>query len=128
MHRAERQLGLLWGGAALALIAASPFAARLAAAMPLCLFKSLTGIPCLSCGAGRAALALARLDLAEALAWNPLAALAWMALVVGGLAAGVTALANRPLPGWPRDLPRRAKLGVLAVALADWLYLVERGV
>lgn len=123
-----RQLGFLWGGAALALLAAAPFGPRLAAALPPCPVKALLGIPCPSCGTARAALALARLDFAAALGWNPLAALGWIALIGGGLAAGGWALAGHELPESPRELPWVARLAAVALLLANWAYLYSRGV
>lgn len=55
----------------------------------LCVFRNLTGVPCPTCGSTRAALAVARGHLLEALALNPLvtaaafAALAWLAVRIG---------------------------------------------
>jgi len=127
---ARRQLGLLWGGVAAALVALSPLGARLAAALPPCPLKSLTGIPCPGCGTTRAALALAELDLAAAFAVSPLAAAGWCALVGGGLAAGGLALAgvgtpDLPRPGGRADLALR--IGAVAAIAVNWLYLVATG-
>lgn len=122
-----RQLGLLWGAVAAALAALSPLAPRLAAGLPDCLFKLLTGLPCPTCGATRAALALARFDLAAAFAVSPLAAGGWSLLVAGGLAAGVASLARVELPEPPRDLPRPVRWLLLAAFLANWAYLIWTG-
>ena len=46
----RRQLALLWGGVAAALVALSPLAARFAAYLPACPLKSLSGFPCPGCG------------------------------------------------------------------------------
>lgn len=122
-----RQLGLLWGAVAAALAALSPLAPRLAAGLPDCLFKQLTGLPCPTCGATRAALALARFDFAAAFAVSPLAAAGWSLLVAGGLAAGLAALARFELPEPPNDLPRPVRWALLAAFLANWAYLIRTG-
>src|SRR5215831_6307014 len=63
---------LIWlsvslGGLALAAIW---FALRLP--WPHCIFLTITGHPCLTCGATRCAIAFFHLDFASALKWNPL--------------------------------------------------------
>jgi hypothetical protein len=122
-----RQLGLLWGAVAASLVALSPLAARIAPALPACPFKSLTGLPCLTCGATRAALALGRFDFPAAFAVSPLAAAAWIALIAGGLAAGIASLARLEVPEPPRDLPRALRWAILAAVLANWAYLIWTG-
>jgi hypothetical protein len=110
------------------LVAVSPLAPRLAATVPACPFKSLSGLPCAGCGATRAALALARFDLGGAFAVNPLATLAWIGLTAGGLAVGALALINRPLrePDY-RRFTMPARLAAVALVLANWLYLIRAG-
>ncbi|MGH7455443.1 MAG: DUF2752 domain-containing protein, partial [bacterium] len=48
------------------------FAAPLFKLLPACTFRQVTGVPCPSCGATRAGLALAQGDLMVALSYNPL--------------------------------------------------------
>lgn len=121
-------LGLVVGaGAFLALSA--PFWPLVARFLPPCLFRTLTGVPCPTCGTTHAFLALAHGDLAAALASNPLvvvasagaAALAvfWAALAALGkpLPRGLAALETR----WPRWLRLAA---VLALA-ANWLWVAR---
>jgi Protein of unknown function (DUF2752) len=123
----ERQLGFLWGSVSLALIAASPLAGRLAAALPGCPFKALFDLPCPSCGVTRAAMALATLDIAGAVSINPLATVAWIVLIVGGLVAGTLACLDQspPEPAWQIALGVRW-LSVLLV-LVNWAYLLRAG-
>jgi hypothetical protein len=126
--RSGRQLGLLWGGVAVTLIVASPLGARLAAALPGCRFKQWLGIPCPTCGTTRAALALARLDLVEAFVHYPLATVAWILLVGGGMVAGVAALAGYGVPEMPRRIPVTVRIALVVVLLANWAYLIATGV
>lgn len=123
---AGRQLGLLWGGVAAALVALSPLAPRLAAAAPACPLKSLAGLPCPTCGTTRAALALADLDLAAAFTVSPLAALGWILLIAGGLIAGGLALLGIGVRE-PGHLPVWVRLTGLGLLLANWAYLMWSG-
>jgi hypothetical protein len=97
--------------------------------LPLCPFKTLTGLPCPTCGVTRAVMAMARLDLGTALAMNPLA-------VVGALfGACYLAYASIVLVGrLPRFRPRLAsrdlqvaRVLTLAVVAVNWIYLVTAG-
>ena len=124
----RRQLGLLWGAVSVLLLVLSPMAERLAEGVPRCLLKTLSDLPCPTCGSTRAALALARLDLLEALALNPLATLAWSFLVAGGLAAGALALAGRPVPEPTWRLGSGARAMIVLILLVNWAYLVHAGI
>lgn len=124
----SRQVALLWGAVAALLIAASPWAARAGDVLWKCAFKSLTGIPCPTCGTARAAISLARLEVLDALFRYPLPTLAWAFLVVGGIAAGAMALLGRTPPAIPRRLPAWARAAAIAAILANWAYSISTGV
>lgn len=124
----DRQLGWLWGAAALSLILLSPLAPTLAGGLWSCPFKLLTGIPCPSCGTARAALALADFQPLQAVIRYPLPTVAWTLFVGGGLIAGWRAWRGLPLPRIPRRLPAWAKLGLVAAVLANWAYSIATGV
>jgi hypothetical protein len=128
----SRQVACYWGAVALLCLAAAPLAPL---AAPLvegevlsCPLKVATGLPCPTCGGTRATLALAMLSPRAALAANPGVTLAWLVLVLGGLAALVLAAADRPLPAPPRRLPVAARLGAVALVIANWLYLYRAGI
>jgi Protein of unknown function (DUF2752) len=123
----DRQLALLWSAVALSLIALSPLAPKIAAGLWGCPFKALFGIPCPSCGTGRAALALARFEPLYALAHYPLPALAWIAFITGGLVAGGYAWRRKPLPRI-RRLPVWVRVGIVVAVAANWAYSIATGV
>ena len=120
-----RQLGLLWGTVALLLVVLSPMAPALAASLTACPARSLLELPCPTCGATGAALALRNFDLRAALPASPLAALGWIGLVGGGLMAGLLASLGRPLeePAWIQASATRWLL--VAMVLANWIYLIR---
>ena len=120
-----RQLGILWGATAAGLIALSPFAAEITFGLPACPFLAFSGVPCLTCGTTRAALALSRLDPLRALALNPLATIGWVALVGGGLVGGVYSLLGGEVrePRWKVSLG--ARFAAVALLLANWAYVIR---
>ncbi len=124
------QLGLLWGAAAisagaLALVAPG-LLRRVAHVLPPCPLNALAGIPCPACGSGRATLALARLDLPGAFAWNPLFTVAALAFVLGGVAALVLSLTGRGV-NEPRTLPGPARAALVLAVAANWVWLFVDG-
>lgn len=124
---ARRQLGLLWGAVAAALVVLSPLGERLAPGLPACPLKSWTGWPCFTCGATRTALELAHFDFLGALAISPLMTVAWTGLIGGGLVAGLAALAGHGVPEPPGRMALKWRLATVAVVLANWVYLVWAG-
>lgn len=93
-----------------------------------CIFKGLTGIPCPGCGTTRAAVALARLEFADAFSRYPLQSLVWSVFVAGGFVAAGWVLSGRDLPSWPRRLPVWVVVLVVALAAANWGYCISTGV
>lgn len=114
--------------APLLLAAAAPrLLANLAAALPRCPLKALTGIPCPGCGSGRASLALARLDLPAAFASNPLFTVAALAFVAGGVVAIGLAISGRGVPEPPRELPVALRVVLALAVVANWAWLFLDG-
>jgi Protein of unknown function (DUF2752) len=121
----NRQLGLLWGAAALFAAALRPLVPAMALEAPACLFRSLTGLPCPTCGATHAVVALAHLDPISAFGANPLVAAACLIFLAGGLLAGASALAGRPLREPRYDRPA-ARVVALAAIAANWAWVILR--
>ncbi len=99
-------------------------------AWPRCTFHALTGIPCVTCGATRAALSLFHADPAAAWRFNPLATIAICGVGVFDVyAAAVLAMRARRLRvRLSSAASRRVVAGaVVAVALLNWAYLLAVG-
>ena len=130
LHRTEPDYEPLFGLVALTSLALGWLAAPHLGGVPVgCVFKAVSGWPCLTCGGTRALAALAAGEVLQAARANP--------LVCGvGLVAGAwtpLALASA-LFGWPRlrvSAGRRvaaiARVTVAAIAAACWVYLVLDG-
>lgn len=106
-------------------LAALWFAARLP--MPQCAFHALTGLPCPTCGATRAALQLLHGHFVASFLYNPLAFLAFCSVVIFDLYAIVVLTARARRCRFQLFSPREKRcwralaLGLIA---GNWLYLL----
>ena len=105
-----------------------PLWIAVAGSMPPCLWRAWAGWPCPGCGTTRAIVRLLHADLAGALAFNPLAACAAVAFVLGGVLAPVWLACGgqRPFVA-ARGRPRWIAAVALAFA-ANWAWLCASGV
>jgi hypothetical protein len=122
----ERQLAFVWGLLAVSSLALRPFWLAMAPLLPACPFRALTGLPCLSCGTTRTAVALLGGRPLDALATNPLAAAAGIAFIVGGLVAPIWAALRLPVPRLAVRPTRSLRLALVLLLLADWAWLIAR--
>ena len=94
---------------------------------PICLFHTLTGHPCLTCGATRSAIAFFHAHFLAAFEWNPLAFLCYCGLSLFNVYAfQVVVLRALPLrivrlSAGERKLFRGFVIGVLTL---NWAYLL----
>ncbi len=97
--------------------------------LPACRFHAVTGLPCMSCGSTRAALALTHGEWLEALRLNPLAVAAFLAVTVAFLlGCADAAFGSRLLAAARQRLGRLPGWRLLAAAVAlNWLYLIFSG-
>ena len=122
----DRQIAYLWGTAAVGLLVLYPVWLAVLPALPACPLRAFTGLSCLSCGSTRAALALLHGHPLEAIRWNPLATLATLAVVAGGLGAPLWVRWGR-LPTLPRPVPVGWRAAMALSLLANWVYLLTMG-
>lgn len=93
-----------------------------------CVFKGLTGWPCPTCGSTRAVGQLFGLDLAGALAMNPLTTVVAVVIAAWALADLVLLPRRRSLRvGLSPTAARWFRLAALVVFLANWIYLLAAG-
>ncbi|MGH7491808.1 MAG: DUF2752 domain-containing protein [bacterium] len=117
------------GSALLAFAGAGVFLARASERwlplLPPCWFHTLAGLPCPTCGATRATLALARGDWLTALHWHPLAVLVFVAVIAGGALMILFALFNKRLHSRDVDaILSKARWWIAGAIAANWLYLL----
>jgi hypothetical protein len=110
-------------GAGLAL--AAWFAAQLPT--PHCVFHSLTGLPCLTCGATRAAIQFFHGHFGASFLFNPLAFLAYCGLIVFDLYALrvlITRALRLRLVNFSRTEKSFIRYAALLLLAGNWLYLL----
>lgn len=122
--RTERQLAMFWGAAAVSGAILRPLWIAIAPHLRPCTFRHLTGFPCPTCGTTRTALALLDFDLGTAIVVNPLATLAGVIFISGGLAALVWVLLRGPTPVSDLRWSRRWTVALVGVILINWVYLI----
>ncbi|MBP7638378.1 MAG: DUF2752 domain-containing protein [Kiritimatiellae bacterium] len=95
----------------------------------LCLFHRWTGWPCLTCGSTRACAALIAGDLAVAFRVQPLVSVLLMAGTAISAAFSLMLACGRGITvRLSADERRRLILAGVALAAANWVYLLWRGV
>jgi hypothetical protein len=127
LSAAERQLALVWGGLVLAVIALKPLWIVVAPLLRPCVFRSITGVPCPTCGATRGALALLDGRLIDGLAFNPLVATAAVLFVVGGVVAPIWAWRRGSAPEISQPLPMWLRIALVVVFLVNWAWVISMG-
>jgi len=124
--REERALAWLWAASAAAALLLRRFWLAVAAYLPPCAFRQLTGVPCPTCGTTHAAVALLEGRPLAAFAANPLAALAALVLLGGGFAAPLWLAVRGEVPVIPTPLPRWLRSAALLALAASWLWVIWR--
>jgi hypothetical protein len=94
---------------------------------PGCIFHAVTGLPCLTCGGTRCAIALAHGNFLRAFSSNPLIFSAAVFAGLFNIYAAVVLTARLPrlrLPPLPQNMARWLRSAGLLVLAGNWLYLV----
>ena len=94
---------------------------------PRCPFLSLTGLPCLTCGATRCLIALLHQDFASALRWNPLASFAILFVLAFDLYAAIVLAGRLPrlrITKWSSSEKRITRVIAISLLALNWAYLL----
>jgi len=118
-------------GVGLLLALTVPLWPELSHSLPPCPFRTLTGVPCPTCGTTRAVLALSHGHVGEAFLHNPMVT---VGLFFTGLAAVLWAVAHaggkslpKALASLDRHWPWWLRVGVTLALVANWAWVVARG-
>lgn len=118
---------LVWLLVSLGAFAALAFwlAARLPA--PQCVFHSLTGLPCVTCGATRSASRFLHGNFVASFFFNPLAFVTFCAVIAFDLYAAVVLCAGTPrlrFANFSSTDKRLLRGAIIFLLAANWLYLL----
>jgi hypothetical protein len=119
------EFGIIFGGIALVVLIVGGLLPILSVA-PDCVFKALTGIPCLTCGSTRSVVHLSHGDILSAFALNPLTTLCLISAILYLIYSLMSAVFNLPrvrvlLTDTERNMIRA---GAVILLLAQWTYLI----
>ncbi len=124
LTREERQLAYLWLVAAVSAVALKPLWLAVVPLLRPCMFRSLTGIPCPTCGTTRAATAFLDGNLIAAFTANPLAAVAGALFIFGAPLTALWAVFRWPVPELPSPSSTWLRAGVIGLLVVNWIYLI----
>lgn len=123
----QLRFGLIYGSIVLCLIAAA-WSLPLDRLLPACIFRSMTGLSCPTCGATRALLHFSRGELLDALSMNPIFMVVLLSLLAWMLLDGIQLLYRKriSLVFTSRIEKTILRAGVALLFLANWIYLIVR--
>jgi hypothetical protein len=96
---------------------------------PHCIFLTITGHPCTTCGATRCAIAFFHLDFAGALKWNPLVFAVLCGLsIFNAYAFAVVVFRARRMRFTQFTVAEKnfLRLAAIVALLSNWIYLLSR--
>jgi hypothetical protein len=119
------EFGIIYGGIALVILGAGWLQSVLLF-VPDCVFKGLTGIPCLTCGSTRSVVHLSHGNILSAFTMNPLTTLCLMSAVLYFIYSLVSAAFHLPRISFlftdtEKNIMRAA---VVILLLVQWAYLI----
>ena len=120
---------LIWLAVSASSIAGGAVWLAFALPWPRCAFLAVTGLPCVTCGATRCAIAFLRGDFLSALRWNPLAFVAFCALIAFDLYAAIVVVGRTPrlrIVDWTIAQKNAGRIVVISLLALNWIYLLTR--
>jgi hypothetical protein len=121
---------LIWLSVSVASLGSAAAWFALGLPWPHCVFHDLTGHPCLTCGATRAAIQFLHGHFLAALRWNPLVFAALCALSVFNPYALVVLITRAPrlrIVHITNTQKRFGRAVVIALLALNWIYLLAHG-
>ena len=118
---------LIWLAVSVGSLAAATAWLALALPWPKCPFLSVTGLPCVTCGATRSAMAFVHGNFLTGLRWNPLAFVTLCGVVafdLYALAVITGRTARLRIVDWTIAEKNAARIVVISLLALNWIYLL----
>jgi hypothetical protein len=118
---------LAWLGVSVGTVVGGAIWLALGLLWPRCFFRALTGLPCVSCGATRCTIAFLHGDFLTAWQWNPLAFVAFGALIAFDLYAVIVIIgrtARLRIVDWTAREKNVTRIVVISLLALNWIYLL----
>lgn len=94
-----------------------------------CVFKTVTGYPCPTCGSTRAVLDFFHLDIVSAFRWNPLVVLGGIVFIAWVLYGFYMLFSGKKVQvTLTKNESRFLRWGVVILFILNWIYLIASGV
>jgi len=118
---------MIWGIIAILLIAGARMFSDFIPDLPPCLFRRLTGIPCLTCGGTHCIQALSQVNLVSAFQFNPLIMLGILIMIVFSLSVvGGFVIKRRFRVELSTSELWGLRIGLIIIVCLNWIYLIVR--
>jgi len=119
---------IVWGPMAALIVVCIGFLKDLARFVPSCIFHDITGVPCLTCGGTRSAVALSQFNILSSFLNNPLVPLLAMGLLVFSsfVLTGYVLNKNAELILTSPE-KKIIRFSIFAIIGVNWLFLILSG-
>src|SRR5437016_12141511 len=114
---------LIWLAVSVASVAGGAAWLALALPWPRCPFLALPGLPCVACGATRSSIAFFHGDFLTAWQWNPLAFVAFCALIAFDLYAAIVLVGRTSrlrIVDWAVAEKNAVRIAVICLLALNW--------
>ena len=118
---------LIWLAVSVVVLAGGSAWLALSLPWPQCPFFAVTGLPCVTCGATRSAIAFLHGDFLSALRWNPLALVAFCGVIAFDLYAVIVLVGRMPrlrIVDWTVTEKNVVRIAVISLLALNWIYLL----
>ncbi len=125
-NRAPRSpVHVVWGAIAILTIVAARIFSGLLPLAPPCIFRTITGIPCLTCGGSHCVVALSHINPLASFLYNPLIMISCIGLILFSLGYAFAIIFRRRFSlALSKTEKRIIRIAIVLLMGANWAYLI----